>query len=54
MGKRAKKKKISDKVTQSRIFENNVNLSYEPVWTIGTGKVATPAQAQEVCLPIFC
>ncbi|KHN29797.1 Triosephosphate isomerase, cytosolic [Glycine soja] len=27
---------------------DNVNLSYEPVWTIGTGKVATPAQAQEV------
>jgi triosephosphate isomerase len=23
-------------------------LAYEPVWAIGTGKVATPAQAQEV------
>jgi triosephosphate isomerase len=23
-------------------------LAYEPVWAIGTGKVATPAQAEEV------
>jgi len=28
-------------------FENLV-LAYEPVWAIGTGKVATPDQAQEV------
>jgi len=28
----------------------NVVLAYEPVWAIGTGKVATPAQAQEVQL----
>nr|XP_009416140.1 PREDICTED: triosephosphate isomerase, cytosolic isoform X1 [Musa acuminata subsp. malaccensis] len=27
---------------------NNVVLAYEPVWAIGTGKVATPTQAQEV------
>ncbi|XP_057989579.1 triosephosphate isomerase, cytosolic-like [Hevea brasiliensis] len=26
----------------------NVVLAYEPLWAIGTGKVATPAQAQEV------
>ncbi|KAJ3270249.1 triosephosphate isomerase [Terramyces sp. JEL0728] len=26
----------------------NVVLAYEPVWAIGTGKVATPQQAQEV------
>ncbi|KAG9454685.1 hypothetical protein H6P81_007589 [Aristolochia fimbriata] len=26
----------------------NVVIAYEPVWAIGTGKVATPAQAQEV------
>eukprot|EP00124_Ichthyophonus_hoferi_P001662 Ihof_evm2s93 gene=Ihof_evmTU2s93 len=25
----------------------NVVIAYEPVWAIGTGKVATPAQAQE-------
>ncbi|MET0132996.1 MAG: triose-phosphate isomerase [Kibdelosporangium sp.] len=27
----------------------NVVVAYEPVWAIGTGKVATPADAQEVC-----
>lgn len=27
---------------------NRVVVAYEPVWAIGTGKVATPAQAQEV------
>ncbi|XP_055336543.1 triosephosphate isomerase-like [Paramacrobiotus metropolitanus] len=27
---------------------NNVVLAYEPVWAIGTGKTATPEQAQEV------
>ncbi|KAG9293675.1 hypothetical protein G9A89_019012 [Geosiphon pyriformis] len=27
---------------------SNVVLAYEPVWAIGTGKVATPEQAQEV------
>ncbi len=26
-----------------------VVVAYEPVWAIGTGKVATPEQAQEVC-----
>ncbi|XP_031259997.1 triosephosphate isomerase, chloroplastic [Pistacia vera] len=27
---------------------DNVVVAYEPVWAIGTGKVATPVQAQEV------
>lgn len=27
---------------------NHLTLAYEPVWAIGTGKTATPAQAQEV------
>ncbi|CAI8592336.1 unnamed protein product [Vicia faba] len=37
-------KAIADKVSNW----DNVVLAYEPVWAIGTGKVATPAQAQEV------
>ncbi|KAF3433703.1 hypothetical protein FNV43_RR24806 [Rhamnella rubrinervis] len=31
---------------------SDVVLAYEPVWAIGTGKVATPAQAQEVHLEL--
>ena len=27
---------------------DRVVLAYEPVWAIGTGKVATPQQAQDV------
>ncbi|XP_022148401.1 triosephosphate isomerase, cytosolic [Momordica charantia] len=40
----AQTKAIADKISNW----DNVVLAYEPVWAIGTGKVATPAQAQEV------
>ena len=30
----------------------NIVIAYEPIWAIGTGKVATSAQAQEVCKAI--
>ncbi|KAI4304635.1 hypothetical protein MLD38_040115 [Melastoma candidum] len=40
----AQTKAIAEKVSNW----DNIVLAYEPVWAIGTGKVATPAQAQEV------
>lgn len=40
----AQTKAISDRISNW----DNVVVAYEPVWAIGTGKVATPAQAQEV------
>lgn len=35
-----------DEITSDQI--KNVIIAYEPVWAIGTGKTATPQQAQEV------
>ncbi|KZV35724.1 triosephosphate isomerase, cytosolic-like, partial [Dorcoceras hygrometricum] len=40
----AQTKAIAERITDW----TKVVLAYEPVWAIGTGKVATPAQAQEV------
>ncbi|KAK9742450.1 hypothetical protein RND81_03G173800 [Saponaria officinalis] len=40
----AQTKAIADRVTDW----TNVVIAYEPVWAIGTGKVASPEQAQEV------
>jgi triosephosphate isomerase len=33
---------------QAKANVENLIIAYEPVWAIGTGKTATPAQAQEV------
>jgi triosephosphate isomerase len=35
------------RVTAGQLVD--VVIAYEPVWAIGTGRVATPADAQEVC-----
>ena len=37
---------LIDKISNNHY--NRIVIAYEPVWAIGTGKVATPQQAQEV------
>ncbi|CAM8961167.1 unnamed protein product [Rhodiola kirilowii] len=44
----AQTKAIAERVTDW----TNIVVAYEPVWAIGTGKVASPAQAQEVHLEL--
>ncbi|GKD31941.1 triosephosphate isomerase, cytosolic [Tanacetum coccineum] len=39
-----KPKLLTDKI----LCRDNVVLAYEPVWAIGTGKIASPEHAQEV------
>ena len=39
-------------ITEDKI--RKVVIAYEPIWAIGTGKTATPEQAQEVCESIRC
>ena len=34
------------------IDAKNCVVAYEPIWAIGTGRTATPEQAQEVCAAI--
>lgn len=43
-------KAVADKL-EEKDWEHVV-IAYEPVWAIGTGKVATPEQAQETHLEI--
>ncbi|HED37669.1 MAG TPA: triose-phosphate isomerase [Ignavibacteria bacterium] len=43
------RKQLNGGLYQISIVElNNIIVAYEPVWAIGTGKTATPSQAQEV------
>lgn len=39
---------LKDKVEDKQNVWTKIVVAYEPVWAIGTGKVATPEQAQEV------
>lgn len=39
---------VADKLGSDAGLWESMAIAYEPVWAIGTGKVATPEQAQEV------
>jgi triosephosphate isomerase len=39
---------LEGEVNSNFLNHSRVVIAYEPVWAIGTGKVATAAQAQEV------
>ena len=39
--------RIYNTFSDHNLTSRKIVIAYEPVWAIGTGKVATPAQAQE-------
>lgn len=43
-----KEKKIVEEQLKGLPLESDITLAYEPIWAIGTGKTATPEQAQEM------
>ena len=49
MEKEVVKTQIHGALANIKLSENlNIVIAYEPVWAIGTGKTATPGQAQEM------
>lgn len=43
-----KERKVVEKQLKLLPQESQITIAYEPVWAIGTGKTATPQQAQEM------